>query len=283
MAWISVHDMVIGPKLMGLSKELGCSQNEALGLLVTFWLWGLRNATPDGMILNYEKEDIAKVLIAGLDERYTGKQAVEAMIASGWIDDVCGYLYIHDWQEWQRQWYRAMQIREADNLRKAAQRKRQALAVQETLSANPSPSMPQGDDFNDSTGKTTTNSSPAPVKKPINAYSERFEEFWSVYPRKQGKGNAYKCYNARLKDGWSPAEIMEATQNYANETERQHTEQRYIKLASTFLSSATPFTDYIRKQDKGWEKVTDSGNYDEMFMNFGGGRDEDSGNSRGRR
>lgn len=77
--WISIHDTVFGPKLMGLSKALGCSRNEALGLLATFWLWGAKNANLDGMILNYDKDDIARELIAGLDERYTGKQAMEKL------------------------------------------------------------------------------------------------------------------------------------------------------------------------------------------------------------
>ena len=39
MAWISVHEQVIGKKLRSLAKEIGCSQNEALGLLVRLWLW----------------------------------------------------------------------------------------------------------------------------------------------------------------------------------------------------------------------------------------------------
>ena len=42
--WISVHDNVIGGKLRKLAKEIGCSQNEALGLLIRLWLWGLNNA-----------------------------------------------------------------------------------------------------------------------------------------------------------------------------------------------------------------------------------------------
>ena len=32
MAWISVHEQVIGGKLRNLAKEIGCSQNEALGI-----------------------------------------------------------------------------------------------------------------------------------------------------------------------------------------------------------------------------------------------------------
>ena len=51
MAWISVHEQVIGAKLRSLAKEIGCSQNEALGLLVRLWLWGINNANKEGQIV----------------------------------------------------------------------------------------------------------------------------------------------------------------------------------------------------------------------------------------
>ena len=55
LAWISVHDHVAGGKLRELAKDIGCSQKEALGILVSLWLWGLNNA--DSIIkLMYGKE-----------------------------------------------------------------------------------------------------------------------------------------------------------------------------------------------------------------------------------
>ena len=50
MAWISVHEQVIGGKLRNLAKEIGCSQNEALGVLIRLWLWAINNAGKDGVI-----------------------------------------------------------------------------------------------------------------------------------------------------------------------------------------------------------------------------------------
>ena len=52
MAWISVHEQVVGGKLRTLAKELNCSQNEALGMLVTLWLWGINNADSEGKIIS---------------------------------------------------------------------------------------------------------------------------------------------------------------------------------------------------------------------------------------
>lgn len=83
------------------------------------------------------------------------------------------------------------------------------------------------------------------VKEKDNTYSCAFEALWSAYPRKKEKANAYKCYKARLADGFSEDELMTAVKRYADECKSRGTEVRYIKLGSTFLSSSTPFTDYL--------------------------------------
>ena len=41
MAWVSVHDTVDGRKLRELAKSIGCTKEEALGTLVSLWMWGL--------------------------------------------------------------------------------------------------------------------------------------------------------------------------------------------------------------------------------------------------
>ena len=104
MAWISVHEQVIGGKLRSLAKEIGCSQNEALGLLVRLWLWGINNADKEGRIIGADKADVAEVLTVGIDARYSPEDAVDALVETAWIDIDDG-LFIHDWEEWQEQWY----------------------------------------------------------------------------------------------------------------------------------------------------------------------------------
>ena len=78
-----------------------------------------------------------------------------------------------------------------------------------------------------------------------NKYSCAFEALWSVYPRKKEKANAYKCYKARLADGFSEDELMTAVKRSADECKSRGTEKRYIKLGATFFSSNTPFVDYL--------------------------------------
>lgn len=82
-------------------------------------------------------------------------------------------------------------------------------------------------------------------------YTCAFEEFWKVYPRKKDKGNAFKKFNARLNSGFSEVELIEAAKKYAEECVKNSTEEKYIKLATTFLSATTPFIDYLDKKDGG--------------------------------
>ena len=81
-------------------------------------------------------------------------------------------------------------------------------------------------------------------------YSARFEEFWELYAKKTDKGRAYACYNARLKEGYTEDEIIEACKAYMEECKRTKREKIYIKDPKTFLSVHKPFVEYIPKKDK---------------------------------
>lgn len=81
-------------------------------------------------------------------------------------------------------------------------------------------------------------------------YTCAFEALWKAYPRKKEKAGAYKCYKARLADGFSEDELETAVKRYADECQRQKTEQKYIKLAATFLGPSTPFTDYLGEAEE---------------------------------
>ena len=80
-------------------------------------------------------------------------------------------------------------------------------------------------------------------------YSANFTHFWEVYPKKKEKSRAYSCYKARLNDGYSEDEILKAAQKYAEECKKEKREERYIKLAGTFLGPNTPFVDYLKGGD----------------------------------
>lgn len=235
MAWISVHESLLGSKLRSLSKEIGCSQNEAIGLLIRLWLWGLKNADKNGMVIDADEDDIAAALTVGVSEHVSTKQAVEAMIHCEWLDRYEGHLFIHDWEGWQKYWYKYQNTLVRDSRRKR-QRK---LEVED---AEPEAEMDVSVTENKPDIPVSEESPPKKNKEP---YTPAFEEFWKAYPRHKGKGEAYTKFKARLNDGWEPDALITAARKYADECMKRHTEECYIKHAKTFLSDSTPFTDYL--------------------------------------
>lgn len=85
--------------------------------------------------------------------------------------------------------------------------------------------------------------------KAISNYTPDFEEFWSIYPRKADKAQAYKKYKARIKDGFSHEQLLQAAKNYVDQCKKDRTEEKYIKHGKTFLGESTPFLDYLPKND----------------------------------
>lgn len=96
-----------------------------------------------------------------------------------------------------------------------------------------------------------TNKNEKNVKNEKNKYTCAFDDFWKSYPRKVDKGNAYKKFQARVNEGYAERELITACENYAAECRKNKTETRFIKHASTFLSSTRPFLDYLPKKGEG--------------------------------
>lgn len=270
MAWISVHQSIVGPKLRQFTNLLGCSQWEAEGILVSLWLWGLDNADKFGLVPYADRTDI-EIALSGSSKRskLALPEIVDALIESGWIDEAGDGIYIHDWEVWQDQWYKAKERREADMNRKRKSREKGKappvpepeddqsaecpadspadIPVEPTVEVEKEPEKPPDP--------------PKPKKKATN-YGPEFEEFWQAYPRHIGKGEAAKKYQARRNDGWSAEDLLTAAKNYALQCARQHSDPQYIKHPKTFLSENTPFVDYLPKKRESNPETTvpDGGN-----------------------
>lgn len=119
MAWVSVHNGVNGPKLRKFAKSAGISKAEALGTLVTLWLWGLNNADSTGEIQDADIKTISAAIPSDmLSDGVDSEQLVKILISTGWIDEVDGALFLHDWDEWQEQWYKFLNRKAYDAKRK---------------------------------------------------------------------------------------------------------------------------------------------------------------------
>ncbi len=164
MAWISVHEHVLGGKLRELSKEVGCSQNEALGTLISLWLWGLNNADKTGELRRAERSDIAKAISTTLNEELEPMEVVEALISTRWVDEQNdGRLFIHDWDQWQEQWFKFQSQKEYDAKRKREERARKR---QDAERPPESPMDSPTDSPADSPPDTIQDGPPEPPQKP---------------------------------------------------------------------------------------------------------------------
>ena len=133
LAWISVHDHVDGGKLRELAKEVGCSKKEALGILVSLWLWGLNNADRTGKLRSCDKNDVAEEVSKGISRGLEPHSIVDNLINQHWIDEEeDGSLYLHDWDVWQEQWYKFLSTKEYDAERKRKERARKKAEAQKS-------------------------------------------------------------------------------------------------------------------------------------------------------
>lgn len=242
MAWISVDQKLIGGKLRSLYKSIGCSQNEAMGILVFLWLWGIDNAGMDGLIVSADRSDIADVLKPGLAPGLDAETVVETLIQNHWIDEVDGELYFHDWSEWRSYYNKYIKDKKSNAERQAKFKARKRQEAEENAENNVT------DDV--TTNDTPEQETPPEAEKKTPKYDKDFETFWAAYPRKADKGQCYKKYKARIKDGYSPEELLAAAMNYAEQCRRQKTEQQYIKHGKTFLGDSVPFADFLPKMNE---------------------------------
>lgn len=252
MAWISVHENIVGAKLRQFRSLIGCSQWEAEGILVSLWLWGLNNADKYGLIPYADRSDI-EIALSGSSKgsNIDLQKIVDSLVLSGWIDEADDGIYIHDWEVWQEQWYKAKERREKDTQRKRESRSKEkmpALPVAEDEEEGKPPTPPPVEEPKKDAPNDPPGEPPAKTKRKVTNYGPEFDEFWGVYPRQIGKGEAAKAYQARRNDGWSADTLLTAAKNYALQCKKQHTAKEYIKHPKTFLSVNTPFTDYLPKR-----------------------------------
>lgn len=248
MAWITVDQKLIGGKLRDFARRSGISQNEAIGILVSLWLWGIDNADQSGQIVAANVEDIENAIRPGFRKEDIGRipEIVQNLVECGWIDQTDDSLFLHDWMDW-RTFYvdnEEKRAKQTEYMRKYRARKAQ-----------------EAEESQDQTEESKSETAKEPEKKKRNDYSVAFETFWDAYPRRVDKGNAYKKYQARLKDGYSDEDLITAARNYRKQCDQEKTEARYIKHPKTFLSDTMPFVDYLDKTSQTQQTQTDNSGY----------------------
>lgn len=83
-------------------------------------------------------------------------------------------------------------------------------------------------------------------KKKNTGYSPEFESFWSVYPRKVSKKDAFKNWNTRLKSKVAASDLIQAATNYSSVCKKRGTLPEYILHPATFLGPNEKYLDYLQ-------------------------------------
>ena len=138
MAWVSVHQEVDGSKLRRLYKTIGCSKFEALGILNFLWFWGMKNADDTGLVSDADLEVLSRYLYGcGEGSKLDMGKVVQALADVGWIDMAVSGFYIHDWDQWQEQWYKLQKNRKRDAERKRKDYAETVVQPREAAAAQP--------------------------------------------------------------------------------------------------------------------------------------------------
>lgn len=81
----------------------------------------------------------------------------------------------------------------------------------------------------------TSNQQPAHRASDSAQADVEFEQWWKIYPRKVGKGQARKAYTSALRKV-SADELAEAAESFAGRVHRAGTEDRFIPHPATWLN-----------------------------------------------
>ena len=79
---------------------------------------------------------------------------------------------------------------------------------------------------------------------------DEFEELWKLYPRKEGKKQAYAAYKRAIKKGTKNDDIRKGIENYVEDIRIKGKTTQYIKQGSTYFSGEH-WTDVLDLTDTG--------------------------------
>ncbi len=82
-----------------------------------------------------------------------------------------------------------------------------------------------------------TNINKGERKENKNTYDSGFEEFWKIYPRREGKKEAYRAYLKAIQGGTSHEALIRAAGQCAAHHRSRATEKQFIKTPSHWLNA----------------------------------------------
>lgn len=243
MSWIAVHDEVLGSKLRGFRKKVNCSEAEALGILTYFWLWVRKNTDITGLLKNTDIEDVENVVKLVITNSLDAKCVATALIECGWIDEICGQLYVHDWSEWQSYWYAYLSKKEKDK-----ERKRRERAKTDSKDDNKkSPTIEPVDDSDEEASKTEEKK-PKKIKyaESVSMLPEEHQKLVDTYGEVFTLKLIEELDNYKVANGKTYKNDYRAILNWVVEKcEKKYPELKKKESQPKSAQGSNPFADYM--------------------------------------
>lgn len=243
MAWIQVHQTLKDHrKVYAVADALDVDPAYALGLIVSFWLWALDNA-PSGSLEGISNRMIARAAQwAGSADEF-----VEALKSADLLDETDNEtLELHDWQEYTGSLIEKREAEKNRSRKRRAEAKKTASEVDQ-MTAGQTTGEPQSD-HQKTDGRVEysrveyilnsedSNIPPLPPNNQTNTQAKRFDAFWKLYPKKQGKGAAEKAWKKIKPTAELFGEIMNAVEAATHSEQWQRENGRFIPNPATWLN-----------------------------------------------
>jgi hypothetical protein len=98
-----------------------------------------------------------------------------------------------------------------------------------------------------SKSRTSSKTTSKDASKRVSEYTEDFQKFWSVYPRKLCKQVAFESYR-RIVPQYPPDDVIESAREYADQCAKDQREEKFILHPATFLNKGR-WKDYCFDRD----------------------------------
>lgn len=225
MAWIKLQQSIANhPKTFEFSELLDMPIYAAVGVLSLLWLWAL-NVAPDGDLSKFKPTYIARAVQWDGD----AEKLFSALKTSGFLD---GDSSIHNWEKYGG---KLLENKAKDAERKRQWRKEAEKDVQQTSTGCPEDVHRMSSVDKIRIDKTRKENIP-PIVPHGGTEPEEFLEFWSRYPRKEGRKNALKAWKKLSPSPALVEEIMSGLKWRLTCEEWTKDGGKYIPLPATWLN-----------------------------------------------
>jgi hypothetical protein len=288
VAWLEIHQSIKDHrKLLAAADALDMAPAHVAGHIIFFWLWALDNA-PSGEISDISARNIARAAQwEGSPESF-----LSALVESGLVDKTGERLFIHDWSDYagklidqrvadrerKRQSRASAKAKNSDSVTCPENVQRTSVGQNKDVQGK-SVATVQNTTVQNTTAKNTRESSGgAPYCDEDISFdsdcnqmpeNDRFERFWSAYPRKTGKKEAIEAWKRINPDEDMTETIIAGLERWKQSKQWTDDNGQYIPYPASFLSKERWNDECQPAIDK---KVPAAKNYDddEDFLGTGG-------------